>query len=142
MLRALAAMKPHMRRVRRMPRGGAGGAAAGRARAAAHAVPERDPQQAEHARGDERLAPAVAATAIHVAIGGASISPRLTPAWFTALPSARSAGLRYSWMALPAAGMPAASAAPSTARHPTSPASPRVKPVAMPAQRPDRPRRS
>ncbi len=36
-------------------------------------------------------------------------------------------------MALPAAGMPAASATPSTARHPSSPCKPRVKPVPMPA---------
>ena len=37
-------------------------------------------------------------------------------------------------MALPAEGMPALSAIPSTARQPASVASPRVKPVAIPAQ--------
>ena len=37
-------------------------------------------------------------------------------------------------MAFPAAGMPAASAAPRTARHPTRPPRPLVSPVAIPAQ--------
>ena len=36
-------------------------------------------------------------------------------------------------MALPAAGMPAASPAPSTARQPNRPVNPCVKPVAIPA---------
>src|SRR5271157_4355528 len=57
-------------------------------------------------------------TAIQVARGGARMAPRLTPAWLTALPSARSGGRRYAWMALPADGMPAASASPSAARQP------------------------
>src|SRR5207248_548586 len=34
-------------------------------------------------------------TASHTARGGATMEPRLTPAWFTALPRARSAGRRY-----------------------------------------------
>jgi len=72
--------------------------------------------------------------AIQVATSGAITEPRLTPAWLTALPSALSPGRRYWWIAFPAAGMPAASAAPSTARQPTSPPSPLVKPVTMPAQ--------
>src|SRR5262249_35011465 len=45
-------------------------------------------------------------TASHVAMGGARINPKLTPAWFRLLPSARSGGRQYRWIAFPAAGMP------------------------------------
>lgn len=76
--------------------------------------------------------PAVPAS--HAARGSAAIDPRLTPAWFRALPMARSAGASSVPMAMPAAGIPAASEAPNTARHATRPPNPRVKPVAMPAQ--------
>ncbi len=61
------------------------------------------------------------------------MAPSMTPAWLMALPSARSGGLRYVWMALPADGIPPASATPNTARQPISPPSPVVKPVAIPA---------
>src|ERR1017187_7318994 len=72
-------------------------------------------------------------TAHHVANGGAAISPRLTPIWFIALPSARSDVFKYLWIALPAEGIPPASATPNTVRHPINPLSPLVNPVAIPA---------
>ena len=96
MASALAAMKAHRRRSRNMPALAAGAALGAGAAWTRRAVQSHSGIQASPSRP-------VAAKAwrhpkrshSHVAATGASAIPRLTPAWFTALPMARSAGLRY-----------------------------------------------
>src|SRR5690242_528826 len=64
---------------------------------------------------------------------GAIANPRLSPIWFTAVPSARSSGLRYMALSLPVAGTPADSPVPNAALHITKPVRPLLNPVATAA---------
>src|ERR1700733_1448533 len=59
--------------------------------------------------------------------------PTVMPTWFNAVPKASSRGCRYTPLALPAHGIPAASPIPSIVRDASNPPNDRVHPVAIPA---------
>ena len=144
MLRALAAAKTHRRRSRSIAALAARfrslGARRGR-RAPRRPGSTRESRQAEHAGDDESVAPAAASRQSTWRAAARAPSRGSRPAWLTALPSAalRRAADTGGWPCRRPECRPLPPC-PSTARHATSPPSPRVKPVAMPAQdhKPDR----
>src|SRR5262249_57091412 len=106
MLSAFAKANPHIRRSRNIAiepdRFASGFAQARLSLTARQSGIHRNPSPAVTINAVRQLY----CTASHVAIGGARINPKLTPAWFRLLPSARSGGRQYRWIAFPAAGMP------------------------------------